>query len=75
VPTISRESIEQIRQNVDICDVISHYVQLRRVGARWRGLSPFSQEKTPSFFVMPERRFFKCFSSGHAGDVFRFLQL
>lgn len=75
MPIISRESIENIRQNVDICDVVSTYVQLKRIGARWRGLSPFNQEKTPSFFVLPEKKIFKCFSSGHAGDVFRFLQL
>jgi DNA primase len=75
VPIISRESIESIRKNVDICDVVSTYVQLRHIGSRWRGLSPFNQEKTPSFFILPEKGIFKCFSSGHAGDVFRFLQL
>jgi DNA primase len=75
VSIISRESIENIRQNVDICDVVSVYVQLKRIGSRWRGLSPFNHEKTPSFFVLPEKKIFKCFSSGHAGDVFHFLQL
>ncbi|MDR3143670.1 MAG: DNA primase [Puniceicoccales bacterium] len=75
MPIISRESIENIRKNVDICDVVSTYVQLKRIGSRWRGLSPFNQEKTPSFFILPEKGIFKCFSSGHAGDIFRFLQL
>jgi DNA primase len=48
---------------------------LKKCGANWRGLSPFNGEKTPSFFVMPEKKMFRCFSSGNAGDIFRFIQL
>ncbi|MDR1458150.1 MAG: DNA primase [Puniceicoccales bacterium] len=75
MPMVSRESIENIRENVDILDVISGYVTLRCSGSSWKGLSPFSDEKTPSFYVLPDKKFFKCFSTGLAGDVFRFLQL
>ncbi|MDR0351355.1 MAG: DNA primase [Puniceicoccales bacterium] len=75
MPIVSRESIEDIRENADILDVISGYVSLRRSGSSWKGLSPFSDEKTPSFYVLPDKKFFKCFSTGLAGDVFRFLQL
>ncbi|MDR2436014.1 MAG: DNA primase [Puniceicoccales bacterium] len=72
---IRRESLEALRSKVDICDVVSVYVSLRRCGAYMRALSPFTDEKTPSFFVHPERQYFHCYSSGNNGDVFRFIQL
>ncbi|MDR1255617.1 MAG: DNA primase [Puniceicoccales bacterium] len=72
---IARECLEHMKEAVDICDVISPYVNLKKCGANWRGLSPFNSEKTPSFFVMPARKMFRCFSSGNAGDIFRFIQL
>ncbi|MDD5261831.1 MAG: DNA primase [Methylacidiphilales bacterium] len=67
--------IDQVRQAVDIVDVIGGYVPLKRAGASFKALSPFNKEKTPSFFVSPQRQTFKCFSSGHGGDVFKFLML
>ncbi|MDR2677084.1 MAG: DNA primase [Puniceicoccales bacterium] len=72
---IRRESIEALRNKVDICDVVSAYVSLRRCGAYMRALSPFTDEKTPSFFIHPERQYFHCYSSGNSGDVFLFIQL
>ncbi|MDR1435083.1 MAG: DNA primase [Puniceicoccales bacterium] len=75
MPTIKRECIEHIRAAADLYDIVSSYVQLKRSGGNWKGLSPFTVEKTPSFFVLPEKKFFKCFSTGYAGDVFRFLEL
>lgn len=72
---ITRSCIEKIKNAVDVYDVVSPYVALKRCGANWRGLSPFNPEKTPSFFVMPAKRMFRCFSSGNAGDIFRFVQL
>jgi DNA primase len=48
-------------------------VQLKRSGKSWKGLSPFTQEKTPSFCVHPDRGFYKCFSTGEGGDVFSFV--
>jgi DNA primase len=74
VSTFKYEFLERIR-NLPILDVVSPYVHLTRTGSRWRGLSPFTHEKTPSFFVHPDKNFFKCFSSGYAGDVFKFIQL
>jgi DNA primase len=59
----------------DLYDIVSGYVQLKRSGVNWKGLSPFTVEKTPSFFIHPEKKFFKCFSTGYAGDIFRFLEL
>ncbi|MDR2200852.1 MAG: DNA primase [Puniceicoccales bacterium] len=72
---IKRECIERVKAVADLYDIVSGYVQLKRSGSNWKGLSPFTTEKTPSFFVLPEKRFFKCFSTGYAGDVFRFLEL
>jgi DNA primase len=72
---ITRECLDYIKDMVDICDVVAPYVNLKKCGANWRGLSPFNSEKTPSFFVMPSKKIFKCFSSGNAGDIFRFIQL
>ncbi|MDR0392739.1 MAG: DNA primase [Puniceicoccales bacterium] len=75
MPFISHACLEQIRQRVSIVDVVSPYVQLKPAGHAFKGLSPFSNEKTPSFFVDPQKNVFKCFSSGYAGDMFRFLEL
>lgn len=75
MPIIKRESIERIKEVADLYDIVSKYVQLKKSGANWKGLSPFTTEKTPSFYVVPDKKFFKCFSTGYAGDVFRFLEL
>ncbi|PWU04542.1 MAG: DNA primase [Verrucomicrobia bacterium] len=75
MPLISRNCIENIKEHISIHDVVSQYVSLKRTGATWKGLSPFNNEKSPSFFVIPDKNIFKCFSSGYAGDIFRFLQL
>jgi DNA primase len=72
---IPPEIVEQVRQAVDIVDVIGAYVPLKRAGSKFKGLSPFNKEKTPSFFVDPAKQIFKCFSSGHGGDVFKFLMI
>lgn len=75
MPLVSRNCIENIKERVNIQDVVAQYVSLKRSGSSWKGLSPFSNEKSPSFFVLPDKNIFKCFSSGYAGDIFRFLQL
>ena len=65
--------VEEIKQRVDIVEVIGGYVQLTRSGRNYKGLSPFQNERTPSFFVFPDTQTFKDFSSGEQGDVFSFL--
>lgn len=72
---ISPEVVDRVRQSSDIVDVIGSYVPLKRAGASYKALSPFNKEKSPSFYVNPQRQIFKCFSSGHGGDVFKFLML
>ncbi len=72
---IPPEIVEQVRHASDIVDVIGSYVPLKKAGAKFKALSPFNKEKTPSFYVDPAKQMFKCFSSGHGGDVFKFLML
>lgn len=64
---------EEIRARLAIEDVIAEYVQLKRAGRHWKGLSPFSNEKTPSFVVSPDRQIWHDFSSGRGGDIFAFV--
>ena len=71
----SAETIERVRRASDLVEVAGAVVQLKRVGSNFRGLSPFKKEKTPSFYVHPDKQFFKCFSTGTGGDVFRFLMM
>jgi DNA primase len=72
---IPPEIIEQVRQQADIVEILSEYVtNLRKRGANYVGLSPFTNEKTPSFTVSPDKQIFKDFSSGRGGSVFKFLQ-
>ncbi len=70
---LAQRSIEALKHQVNLVDVVSPYVQLKRAGKSWKGLSPFTQEKTPSFYVHPDRGFYKCFSSGEGGDLFSFV--
>jgi len=64
---------EEVRQRLAIEDVIGEYVQLKRAGRNWKGLSPFSAEKTPSFVVSPDKQIWHDFSSGRGGDMFSFV--
>lgn len=65
---------EEIRERLAIEDVIGEYVQLKRAGRTWKGLSPFTSEKTPSFVVSPDKQIWHDFSSGRGGDIFSFIQ-
>ena len=63
-----------IKDKLNILDVVGSYVKLEKAGKTYKGKSPFTHEKTPSFFVSPEKGFFYCFSSGKGGDIFNFIQ-
>ncbi|WP_035451984.1 DNA primase [Alicyclobacillus herbarius] len=65
--------VEEIRRRVDIVDVISEHVQLRRSGRSFVGLCPFHNERTPSFSVSPDRQLYHCFGCGAGGTVIRFV--
>ncbi|RED96184.1 DNA primase [Marinoscillum furvescens] len=70
---ISPATIEEIKNHVDIIEVVGDYVTLKRSGSSYKALSPFSTEKTPSFYVVPSKGIFKDFSSGKGGDAITFL--
>jgi len=70
---ISQATIEDIKNRIDIIDVIGDFVTLKRTGQHYKGRSPFSDEKTPSFIVFPRNQNFKDFSSGKQGDAISFI--
>ena len=68
-----QDAKEEVRSRLNIEDVVGEYVQLKRAGRNFKGLSPFSGEKSPSFFVSPEKGIWHDFSSNKGGDVFSFV--
>ena len=71
---ISKETVQLIKEKVDIVQVISQYVSLQKSGSGYKGLCPFHSEKTPSFHVNPVLKFYHCFGCGASGDVIKFVQ-
>jgi DNA primase len=71
---ISREKIDELIQTADIVDVVSEFVSLQPSGKSMKGLCPFHSEKTPSFFVSPEKQIFNCFGCHKKGNVISFIE-
>ena len=71
---IDDSTIQEIKDRLDIVEVVSDFVSLKKSGSSYKALSPFSSEKTPSFFVSPSKQIFKCFSTGKGGDAIEFLK-
>jgi hypothetical protein len=69
------EQIKYVKEKANIVDVIGHFVQLKRDGSGYKGISPFTNERNASFTVQPSKNIFKCFSSGKGGDVIDFIML
>lgn len=73
--SFSKEAIEELKNQIDIVDVIGRSVELKRAGANYKGLCPFHNEKTPSFIVSPQKQIFTCFGGcGASGDVVSFVE-
>jgi DNA primase len=70
---IPEEFLAELRDRVDIVDVIGGFVRLRKAGSSFKALCPFHKEKTPSFMVNPERGIYKCFGCGASGNVISFV--
>ena len=68
-----QDAKEEVRARLAIEDVVGEYVQLKRTGRNFKGLSPFTDERTPSFIVSPDKQILHDFSSGKGGDVFSFV--
>ncbi len=67
------EFLDELRARLPVSEVVGRRVKLKRAGKEWKGLSPFHQEKTPSFTVNDQKGFYHDFSSGRHGDIIRFV--
>src|SRR5450631_4786288 len=70
---ISQETIQQIVSRIDIIEIISSFIKLKKRGTNYIGLCPFHNEKTPSFTVSPSKEIYKCFGCGRSGNSISFL--
>lgn len=73
MPRFTPDFLDELKARLRPSDVIGRHVKLKRQGNEWAGLSPFTKEKTPSFFVNDQKGFYHCFSSGKHGDIISFL--
>lgn len=70
---ITQESIEALKNQLDIVEVISHYIEVKKMGASYKACCPFHQEKTPSFVLNANKGYFHCFGCGVSGDAIKFV--
>jgi DNA primase len=73
IPRLHPDTIEQVKQRIDIVDVVSEHVVLRKRGKDFTGLCPFHEDKSPSFSVSPGKQFYYCFGCGAGGNAIKFL--
>ena len=71
---LGEDFIDEIKARIRLSDIVGRSVQLKRQGREFVGLSPFKKERTPSFYVNDEKRFYHCFASGKHGDAFSWLE-
>lgn len=70
---ITKKTIAQVMEAAHIEEVVGEFVKLKKSGSSYKGLSPFTEERNPSFYVIPSKNIYKCFSSGKGGNVVNFL--
>lgn len=70
---IPDDQVEEVRARADIVDIVGELVPLKKAGREYKANCPFHEERTPSFYVVPDKGFYKCFGCGKSGDVFSFI--
>ena len=65
--------IEEVKQRLDLVELVGQYVTLKKAGANYKAQCPFHQEKTASLMVSPEKQIWKCFGCGKGGDHYKFI--
>jgi len=70
---IAKSSIENLKNNLDVVDIISQFVQVKKAGANFKACCPFHGEKTPSFVISPSKQIYHCFGCGVGGDSIKFI--
>ena len=71
---IDKASIEKLKDYMDIIDIISHYLDIKKSGANFKANCPFHGEKTPSFVISPSKQIYHCFGCGKGGDAIEFVK-
>ncbi|HHS91937.1 MAG TPA: DNA primase, partial [Campylobacterales bacterium] len=71
---IDNASVEQLKSQIDIVDIISNYIEVKKAGANFKANCPFHGEKTPSFVISPVKQIYHCFGCGIGGDAIKFVQ-
>jgi DNA primase len=71
--SISDDKLQELRDRVDLVAIVQRRVPLKKSGRDWKGLCPFHGEKTPSFYVVPDKKFWNCFGCGAKGDAIKFV--
>ena len=70
---ISQDSIDGLKARIDILDVISNYIEVKKAGANFKAVCPFHDEKSPSFVISPQKQIYHCFGCGAGGDAIKFV--
>jgi DNA primase len=72
--TVKQDAVQEIKDRLDLVDLVSEHLRLQKAGRDLKGLCPFHQEKTPSFYVSPEKQLWHCYGCGKGGDHFTFIE-
>ncbi len=75
MPSVKQDAVQEIKDRLDLADLISEHLRLQKAGRDLKGLCPFHQEKTPSLYVSPEKQLWHCYGCQKGGDHFTFIQM